>query len=159
MRWKKNLFHQGSDTLHLTFIHSYSSWNQSYFLDITSNLILWRNSIFMAIVNKMTSLLLGLHPWHMEVPRLGAELEPQLLSYTTATAMPDPSRICKLHDSLGQHWILNPLSKAGNWTCILMDTSQVLNPLSPHGNSSHDFLNEMPYLQNTLLNISLRPKI
>ena len=25
-------------------------------------------------------------PWHMEVPRLGAELELQLLDYTTATA-------------------------------------------------------------------------
>ena len=33
---------------------------------------------------------LGLHPQHMEVPRLGAELELKLLAYTTATAMPDP---------------------------------------------------------------------
>ena len=29
---------------------------------------------------------LGLHPQHMEVPRLGVESELQLLSYTTATA-------------------------------------------------------------------------
>ena len=28
--------------------------------------------------------------WHMEVPRLGAEEELQLLAYTTATAMPEP---------------------------------------------------------------------
>ena len=31
---------------------------------------------------------LGPHPWHMKVPRLGAESE--LSAYTTATAMPDP---------------------------------------------------------------------
>ena len=30
---------------------------------------------------------LGLHPWHMEVPRLGVKSELQL----SATAMPDPS--------------------------------------------------------------------
>ena len=29
---------------------------------------------------------LGPQPWHMEVPRLGVELELQLLAYTTATA-------------------------------------------------------------------------
>ena len=28
--------------------------------------------------------------WHMEVPRLGVELELQLLTYTTAAAMLDP---------------------------------------------------------------------
>ena len=32
--------------------------------------------------------------WHMEVPRLGVKLELQLLAYTTATAMQDPSYIC-----------------------------------------------------------------
>ena len=32
--------------------------------------------------------------WHMEVPRLGAESELQLLAYTIATAMKDPSHIC-----------------------------------------------------------------
>ena len=30
----------------------------------------------------------------MEVPRLGVESELQRLAYTTATAMPDPNRIC-----------------------------------------------------------------
>ena len=30
---------------------------------------------------------LGLHLWHMEVTRLGAESEPQLLASATATAM------------------------------------------------------------------------
>ena len=31
---------------------------------------------------------------------------------TTATATPDPSRICELHHSSWQRWILNPTSKA-----------------------------------------------
>ena len=39
---------------------------------------------------------LGPHPWHLEIPRRGVEAELQLLVYTTATAMPDPSRICDL---------------------------------------------------------------
>ena len=67
----------------------------------------------------------GLHPWHMEVSRLGVELELQLPAYTTATAMQDPSHICKLHHSSWHHWILNPLSKARDQTCILMETSQI----------------------------------
>ena len=33
---------------------------------------------------------IGSHPRHMEVPRLGVELELWLLAYTTATATPDP---------------------------------------------------------------------
>ena len=55
---------------------------------------------------------LGPYLQHMEVPRLGVELELQLPAYTTATAMPDSSRICDLHHSSWQHQILNPLSEA-----------------------------------------------
>ena len=47
----------------------------------------------------------------MEVPRLGVELELQLLVYATATAMWDPS-LCNLHHSSQQCQILNPLSEA-----------------------------------------------
>ena len=36
---------------------------------------------------------LGLRSQHMEVPRLGVELELQLLAYTTAAAMQGLSRI------------------------------------------------------------------
>ena len=68
---------------------------------------------------------IGSHPRHMEVPRLGGKLEPQLPVYTTATAMPDASCICNLYCSSWQLWILNPLSRARNQTHILMDTSQV----------------------------------
>ena len=43
---------------------------------------------------------LGLHPRHMEVPRLGVEWELQPLAYATATATRDPSPGCNLHHSL-----------------------------------------------------------
>ena len=72
---------------------------------------------------------------YMEVARLGVKSELQLLDYTTAVATQDLSHICKLHHSSLQHRILNPPSKARDWTHILMDTSQVLNPLSHYGNS------------------------
>ena len=61
----------------------------------------------------------------MEVPRLGVELKLQLPAYTTATAMPDPSRVCNLHHSSWKHRTHNPLSEARDQTCFLMDTSWV----------------------------------
>ena len=70
-------------------------------------------------------LLLGPQLWNTVVPRLGVKLELLLSAYATATAMHDLSHICDLHCSSQQHWILNSLSKARDWTCILMDTSQV----------------------------------
>ena len=72
-------------------------------------------------------LFLGPHLWHMEVPRLGVNLtsELQLLAYTTATAMPDLSRISDLHHSSWQCRILNPLRRAGDQTRILTDASLV----------------------------------
>ena len=69
--------------------------------------------------------LLGPHLKHMEVPRLGVELELQLPAYTTASAMLDLSPICDLHHTSGQRQILNLLNKARNQTCVLMVTSQV----------------------------------
>ena len=68
---------------------------------------------------------LGPHPQHMEVPRLGVESELQLLAYTMATAMPDPSHICDLHHSSWQRQVLNPLIEAKDQTCILMHASQI----------------------------------
>ena len=78
---------------------------------------------------------LGLHLWHMEVPRLGVESELQPLDYTTATAMPDPSHLWNLRHSSRQSWILNPPSKARDWTCVGVDPRQVLDPLSRNRNS------------------------
>ena len=67
----------------------------------------------------------GPHPQHMEVPGLGVKLELQLPANATATAMQDLSSIFELHHSSWQHWILNPLRKARDRTCILTDTSWV----------------------------------
>ena len=58
----------------------------------------------------------------MQVSRLGAELELQLLVYATATATLDQSGICNLH----LRWILNQLSKARGQTHVFIDTSRVL---------------------------------
>ena len=63
---------------------------------------------------------LGLHLQRVEVPRLGAKSELQLQAYTTTTM--DLSRICNLHCSFWQHWILNPLSEARDQTCIVTET-------------------------------------
>ena len=88
--------------------------------------------IFLVVAFSLSSLylffclfILGLHPWHMEVTRLGVELELQLMAYATAIAMPDLSHVCDLHHSSWQCWILNPLSKARDWTHVLMATSQI----------------------------------
>ena len=63
----------------------------------------------------------------MEVPGLGVESELYLPAYTTATAMLYLSHICDLYHSSQQCQMLNPLSKAGDRTYVLMDTSQVWN--------------------------------
>ena len=67
---------------------------------------------------------LGLHMLHVEVPRLGVKSELRLLAYATATATWNPNQVCNLHHSSQQRQIFNPLSKARDWTHILMDTSQ-----------------------------------
>ena len=63
----------------------------------------------------------------------GVKLE--LQQPATVTAMPDPSHVCHLLCSLWQCWILNPRSEARDQTLVLMDTSQILNPLNHNGNS------------------------
>ena len=59
----------------------------------------------------------------------------------TAIATQDPSCICNPCCSLQQRWILNPLNKARDWTCILMDASRVLNPLNNDGNFHNSVFN------------------
>ena len=66
---------------------------------------------------------LGMYLQHMELPRLGVELELQLLDYATAT--PDPSGVCNLHHSSWQYQILNPLSEVRDQTCNLMVPSRI----------------------------------
>ena len=73
------------------------------------------------------SVFLELHPWHMEVPKLGVKSELQLLVYTTATAIWDLSRVCDLHHSSWQCQIPDPPSKARDQTYILMYASQFVS--------------------------------
>ena len=81
---------------------------------------------------------LGPHLQHMEIPRLGVELELQLPAYNTATAMPDPSSICNLYCSSRQLQILNPLTEARDWTS--QTPYGVLNLLSHIGSSRNQHL-------------------
>ena len=67
--------------------------------------------------------LLGLLPWHVEVPTLGVELELSLPAYATATW--DPSSVCHLHHSSWQCRNLNPLRKARDRTRNLMVPSWI----------------------------------
>ena len=64
---------------------------------------------------------LGLHSWHMEVPQLGVQSEPQLLAYATATS--DPSCLCSLHHSSQQcrsltHWVRPEIEPATSWFLV-----------------------------------------
>ena len=42
------------------------------------------------VLTSFCLLVLGLHLWHIEVPRLGIQLDLQLPAYTTTTAMMGP---------------------------------------------------------------------
>ena len=50
-------------------------------------------------------------------------MEAAATAYATATATPDPSRICDLHHSMPQRQILNPMKEAGDRTYILTEAS------------------------------------
>ena len=78
---------------------------------------------------------LGPHVQHMEVPRLGVQLELQLLTYITAIAMLwDPSWVCDLCHSSWQCQILTHLRGQGS---NLYPHGSLLGslPLSHDGNS------------------------
>ena len=90
---------------------------------------------------------LGPHPWHMEVPRVGIELELLPQAYTTATPMSDLS----YHRSR-QCWILNPLRELRGGTGNLMITSQIVSAESG-GNSHHHLL--WMYYRSLCLDLSV----
>ena len=71
------------------------------FLQVSLEMFSSIGSIFLAFFSFFFFGFLGPYLWHMEVPRLGVELELQVLAYTTATAMGDPSHICDLHTARG----------------------------------------------------------
>ena len=73
-------------------------------------------------------LFLGPNLWHIRAAAAG-------LCHNHSNTSNDPSCFCNLHCSSWQCQILNPLSRARDRTCILMDTSCVRNPMSHNGNS------------------------
>ena len=80
-----------SNTLHFSLQRSFTSFVRfipKQFINDYNGILLLAFFLFF----------LGLHLWHMEIPRLGAELP----AYTTATAMRDWSRICNVHHSSQQ---------------------------------------------------------
>ena len=83
---------------------------------------------------------LGPYLQHMEVPRIGVELEVQLLAYTKATAAQDPSSVCDLHHSSRQCQIINPLCEARDQTHNLMVTSWIRFCCTTRETSTHILL-------------------
>ena len=66
---------------------------------------------------------LGLHPWHIEVSRLGVELELQLPIYTTATAMPDLRHVVTYTIADGNtrsltHWARPGIEPVSSWILV-----------------------------------------
>ena len=69
---------------------------------------------------------LGLHSWHMEIPRPGVHSELQQPAHTTATAIQDLSHVCNLHTpQLTAMPDSQPTEKARDQTRVLVDTSQI----------------------------------
>ena len=91
------------------------------------------------------SVFLGPHSWHMEVPRLGIQLELQLLACTTATAIPDPSCVCDLRHSSRQCRTFSPLSKARDRTYNLMVPSGIRWRCATMGTPRLHFLKRFTY--------------
>ena len=90
--------------------------------------------------------------------QLGVKSELQLPAYTTATAMPDPSLVCDLHHCLRQRQILNPLRKARDQTCVLMDTSRVCYHWVTKGTPWTSLLKQLrPYMGLVTLSFQFRP--
>jgi len=71
----------------------------------------------------------------MEVPKLRVESELRLPVYVMTTANQIQAMSVTYTTAHRQHRILNPLSKARDWTLILMDAIRVLNLLSCNRNS------------------------
>ena len=75
----------------------------------------------------------------MEVLRLEVKSGLQLPAYATATATSDPSCVCNLHHSSGHHRIFNPLSRARDQACVLMDANQIRFHWAMMGTPPDDF--------------------
>ena len=72
--------------------------------------------------------------------RLGVEVELQLPAYTTATATPDPSRICDLHHSSQQCRIPDPPREARDRACSLRIQVRFISAVPQQNSPKHFFL-------------------
>ena len=108
-----SLHHTHRPRLHPEFILPAQSWHTCVFI----NCLLCKlnaeplASSSMFLISPTTSspfffFFLWPHVQHMEVPRLGAELELQLPAHATATTTRDPSHVCELRHCLHPHQIL-----------------------------------------------------
>ena len=71
--------------------------------------------------------------------QLGVESELQLLAYSMAIATPDPSRVCNLHCSLQQYWVLNPLSHDRNSKVHVSLKIRVFSEKSPRSRIAESY--------------------
>ena len=97
----------------------------------------------------------GMHPWHMEFPRLGVESEVQLPAYTTTTETRIQTLVFDLYHSSLQRQILNPLSEVRDRTCILMDASPVCYHWATSRTPGLFFLPRAPVCRNSQPGIKL----
>ena len=74
----------------------------------------------------------------------GVQIRATAAGYTIATAIPDPSHVCNLTTAHSNAGSFNPLSEAGDRTCVLMDTSWILNLMSHSGNSGKSYWIKVP---------------
>ena len=93
-------------------------------LHLCQHLVLLKGIVWKLIVPFVCFCFLGLHPQHMEVPRLGVELELQLPAYTTASAMRGVSCVYDLHHSSKQwqmgltHWERPGFEPTSSWILV-----------------------------------------
>ena len=72
----------------------------------------------------------GLHPWHMEVPRLGVESELHTCQFTSQPQQRQMWAGCATHTTAHSHaGSLIHWARARDWTHILMDNSPLLGSL------------------------------
>ena len=115
---------------------SYVSWLFPYLFGAVSQSHLRSDLLRKSVKwNIFFSFFLQLHLQHVEVPRLGVNMELQLPAYTTATATPDLSHICHLHHSYRNARSLTQWARPGIEPTSSLILCWVLNHLSHNGNS------------------------
>ena len=121
-------------------VSSLSSCTKSESLRVRiKNLCKFHACFFLFVCLFLSFVVLGLHPWHMKVPRLGVQSELLLPAYTRATATPDLSRVCDPHHRSRQFRTLNPLSEARDQTHNLMVPFGFVSAAARREFPVHDF--------------------